>query len=524
MPFLGLLGRWNSKTPKISNSPHPITLEPTASQRAYRSPHSKPFQPRPQAEAETRRWLANQTSEALDSIIRVRDRATYLVSTAQRTHAASETRTWLRAPTDGNLQRILDRRDCVGVPVPFLSAPTFTSLREMVTEAGVDLGPPSPVKEEPAIPRPVTAPPAVNARPLADEVGFMPATRASSELRGGSNPWVRRVVRKPKMYVLRPPRATYPELQEQHPAPRGRSPTRRVRDVPVHQLEPPDLLLRPGHPEPPQSASEEEDGVEVGTAKTANLTHSQRVVTVSRPQPMPEEFFTWELASRATFSEDKAAGPRQQEEDDQDETKDENKEEEATTSELDDTSSMYDSDSDYSSSSSSASYDSSIWFYNDCQEEFHLQYIRKALCLPPNSPREFIERWLYCNPSVLYHVLSPRTIPNPGLAAQHEELQAEIDGGMLRIDLEHHIRSVEWVVLDMKYVDRRERVTRRGPKVRGKKIRRRNWWEIVGKKKDGEKLDEVGGDEDKAKEVPDKGKHTSWRKVPSKLRYCETVE
>ena len=69
-----------------------------------------------------------------------------------------------------------------------------------------------------------------------------------------------------------------------------------------------------------------------------------------------------------------------------------------------------------------------------------------------------------------------------------------------------HIRYVKWALLDMSYVDRNERIMKKGPKVQRKILRQpRKPREIDGI---GEYIHEV----------------RRQRVDPSKLRHCETAE
>lgn len=540
MPLFNFLGRWTSK-PSNNSTSDPVTLEPIPSPHAYRSPHSRPFQPRPQGEVEARRWLANPTPVASYMILHARDRAARHVGTTQRTHAAAETRTWVRAPTDGNLQRILQRRDDVGGTgsardTPVLSAPSFPSLREMVVEAGVELGSDgSPVEGRIEIPQPLTA----QVEDVADVEDAAPEPRGRTGSQAGSRGRSTRAGRDSPWYVHLHANITDQEQEQSRGRPRscrrrpdrgqdqrrGHPCSRRGRPGPNDRSGLSDLPPRPsrvpgsyGEPDTSRFGSEDDPAgagqpadVEIGTAVPGRVTRSQRMFSVSRPGPVPEEYRTWALASRAAFGDvrfgdgersgnAKSSSDSENEGDDEEELSDWSKDVPQRSSKREvyspwGSDSGSDSGADWDSSSSS---DTDIWLDEPTQQEIHLQQIRRALGFSPRTPRRRIESWLYRNPSTLYHILTA-TVPHPGLAAQGEHLSHAPKRAAAMEDLEWHIRRVDWALIKLEYVDRKRRIVRKGPRVEKKVLGEARW---------------LRRDEDKVMEPLGR----------SRLRFCETAE
>lgn len=502
MNLLAIFGRWASKTPS-----DPVTLEPTPSPRAYPSPHSRPFTPQPQGEAETRRWLSNPTTSAVDSIVRTRDRAGYLVGRAPRTHATNETRRWLRAPTEENLRQILHRRDqAAGAPV--LTSPSFPSLKQMVRDAGVELTTTSsdgssvvgrvPEVPEP-VPEPVPSPTNAHFGPPEEQVSVEPETRSRMGSQLGRKIRSKCPVRKspkPPRYGLQAPYSSYqPEVLGDPDEDRGgrsrfRSPMLDWSDL-KRRYELDELPPRPSRVPGYHDEEGESSDVEIRTATKGRVTRCQRMLSLTRPEPVPAEYLTWALASEEAFSnsepsdKENAVGCEDRESARRPEPE----------SEPENIPLYYDfSDSDSSYSSDSDASD-------DIPEKFRLQQLSKAFSLPVDTPRCALESFLYRNPSALYHILTA-TVPNPS----DERIVSGTLDSIAKDEMEMHIRSVKWAFLDMGYVDRKERIMKSGPRVERKIVARPR------------RLSEIDAMGEYVCDVRTRGL------VPSKLRHCEMAE
>ncbi|MBE3050297.1 hypothetical protein IMZ48_48930, partial [Candidatus Bathyarchaeota archaeon] len=274
MTLSNLLGRWTSKTTKkntnkkgTNSPPERVTLEPTPSAHTYPSPHSRPFQPRSQGEAETLKWLANPSAPAAScTLLDARNRAERHAGEAQRTHATAETRRWVRAPTDGNLARILRIRDGVG------STESTSALKAPGRNGG----------REAEIPRQVTSPVEVTEE---ETVGV------SSEASQGSN---RSASRHADRYVkVSRPRITHPGVGEFLERPRSC-----VAQFDQDELPPRPSCVPGNYDDTARPVIVELPEVEILTALEGRMTRCQRLLTVSRAG-----YREWERASSAIKSE-----------------------------------------------------------------------------------------------------------------------------------------------------------------------------------------------------------------------------
>lgn len=247
---------------------------------------------------------------------------------------------------------------------------------------------------------------------------------------------------------------------------------------PLPDIEEKDELLKP-------------EEVEFGTALLGRVTRCQRVLDVRRAGPVPEEYRTWGLASRASFSNGESSSS---DEASDEEVFSDDATEEYETEEIP----LYrcrSQEHTYSDSSSDFDFDANpLWLHDSTPEQYHLHHIRRALFLPPTTPRRHIEGWLIRNPSVPYHLLTATVPSGPGARRLASGAAAE----RANADLEWHLRRVEWEIFRVGRVHRRRRVGSVGRKslVRG-----------VG----GEGLGVDGG-------------WVRGQPGPSKLRDCEVAE
>lgn len=209
---------------------------------------------------------------------------------------------------------------------------------------------------------------------------------------------------------------------------------------------------------------EETPDAEIRSAMKGRVTRCQRMFSVSRPEPIPAEYHTWALASNEAFANGEPSDKR-----DNGDGREGEPESEPEVIPLQRSPALYHfSDSD----SSLGSYSD----FDDTPEEFHLQQLSKAFSLPIDTPRRTFESFFYRNPSALYHILTA-TVPHPrleGLFSSHLDSLAK--GRM-----ERHIRKVKWALINMAYVDWKERFMKKGPRVQRKVLGRpRRLREITG--------------------------------------------
>lgn len=406
--------------------------------------------------------------------------------------------------TQENTRIVLRRLDTAGPPV--LGALTFPSLIGLVREADVDVWDDvNPIEEQGlAVQRVLTPSPGYyqikEIGKLFEEIRGMALAASWAE----SQSQAPHAVRSLQRYAPYPPRVLQPGTQGKRK--QGQDSKYEVQYEEVPEL-PPRPSCVPDNYDIPLPDIEEDEGVQYGTAVQGTMTHCQRVLTVRRSRPLsdynsplldieeedesfndevkvgtamqgrvthcqrvldvrssspvPEEFLVWGLASRASFSNSEPSSDG-----------------EAAAEEvfLDSCSEEYEPDeiplyrchahehpySD-SSSESSSNTDWTPWSYDITPEQYHLHHIRRALCLPPTTPRRHIEGWLIRNPSVPYHLLTATVPSGPG----SRRLASGAAAVRENAELEWHLRGVDWEIFRVGRVHRRRRVGRIGRKSLG---------------------------------------------------------
>ena len=165
-----------------------------------------------------------------------------------------------------------------------MTSPSFPSLKEVVTDAGVELSSTtsdcsSVEGREIVVPELVASPTKVHLEPLDEEVSNAPDTcnRMSTQL--ARRLWTTRHTRRRHRLDLHPPEISLPEISRSpdHEC-RGRS---RFRSPPMDWWElkrPYEVGELPVRPSP---------DAEIHTAMKGRVTRCQRMCSVSRPEPIP---------------------------------------------------------------------------------------------------------------------------------------------------------------------------------------------------------------------------------------------